>query len=91
MSSDVGAELGSGDGEGRLFHIQMIISFTFLLAKDIHKFLLLMITRSFYSPVCKGYIRKVSVHLVQRYFPHDYSTDSLSFSKRLKTEMLLQQ
>ena len=37
----------------------------------------------FYSPVLRGYIRKVSIHLVQKYFPHDCSTDSL-FCRRKK-------
>ena len=40
----------------------------------------------FYSHVCRGYIRKVSVHLVQEYFPHDFSTDSLSCSKQGRKE-----
>ena len=38
----------------------------------------------FFSPVRRGYIRKVSVHLVQKYFLHDCSTDSTSCSKRKK-------
>ena len=32
----------------------------------------------------RGYIRKVSVHLVQKYFPHDCSTDSISCSEQKK-------
>ena len=31
----------------------------------------------FYSPVLRGYIRKKIVHLVQKYFLHDFSTDSI--------------
>ena len=41
-----------------------------------------MRTNIFYSPVRRGYIRKVSVHLVQNYFPHDFSTDSISCSEQ---------
>ena len=40
----------------------------------------------FYSSVRRGYISKVSVHLVQKYFPHDCSIDSISCSKRWKRE-----
>ena len=36
----------------------------------------------FYSPVRRGCICKVSVHFVQKYFPHDCRTDSLSCSKQ---------
>ena len=61
-----------------LFQLQMRISFIFLLAKGLRRFLFIMINRSFYSPVRRGYIRKVSMHLVQKYFPHDCSTDTLS-------------
>ena len=64
-----------------LFHLQMIILFTFLLAKGFRKLLLIIITRIFNSHVHRGYICKVSVHLVQKYFPYDCSTDSLSCSK----------
>ena len=38
-----------------------------------------------------GSIRKVSVYLVQKYFLHDCSTDSLSCSERRKTGMRWQQ
>ena len=38
----------------------------------------------FLSRVRRGYIHKFSVHLVQKYFPHDYSTDSNSCSKQNK-------
>ena len=42
----------------------------------------MMRTRSFfYSPVRRGYIRKVIVHLVQKYFPHYCIPDSISCSK----------
>ena len=68
-----------------LLQIQMRISFPFIYAKDLRRFLLIMRTRSFfYSPVRRGYIRKVIVHLVQKYFSHDFSTDSLSCSERRK-------
>ena len=68
-----------------LFQLQMRISFPFLLAKDLRKYLLIMRNYSFFnSPVRKGYIRKVSVHLVQKYFPHDCSTNSLSCSEGKK-------
>ena len=40
----------------------------------------------FYSPVRTGYIRKVSVHLVQKYFSYYFSTDSISCSERGKKE-----
>ena len=33
-----------------------------------------------------GYIRKASVHLVQKYFPHDFNTDSLSCTEWGKNE-----
>ena len=64
----------------------MRISFPFLLAKELHRFLLIMRTCSFYSPVGRGYIRKASVHLVQKYFPHDFNTDSLSCTEWGKNE-----
>ena len=40
------------------------------------------------SPVCRGYISKVSVHFVQKYFPHDFSTDSISCSEREKRNLM---
>ena len=44
-----------------------------------------MKTRGFFnSPKCRAYKSKVSVHLVQKYFPHDCSTDSISCSKQKK-------
>ena len=43
--------------------------------------LLIMITSFFNSPARRGYIRKVSVHLVQKYFPHNCITDSISCSE----------
>ena len=36
------------------------------------------------SPVRRGYIRKVIVLLVQKYFPHDFGTDIISCSKQKK-------
>ena len=66
-----------------LFQLQMRIPFPFLHTKDLRTSLLITRTRSFYSPICRGYIRKVSVHLVQKYFPHDCSTDSISCSEHL--------
>ena len=51
-----------------LFQIQMRISFLFLRAKDLHTSLLIMKTCSFFNYlVCRRYIRKVSVHLVQKH------------------------
>ena len=41
----------------------------------------------FNSPVRRRYIRKVSVHSVQKYFPHDCSTNSISCSKRKNNNM----
>ena len=64
----------------------MRISFIFLLAKDLRTSLLIMKTRSFYSPARIGYIRKVSVDLVQKYFLHDCSTDSISCSKKKESD-----
>ena len=40
----------------------------------------------FYSLVRRGYIRKVSVQLVPKYFSRDCSTDSISCSERKKLE-----
>ena len=40
----------------------------------------------FYSLVCRGYIRKVSVQLLPKYFSCDCSTDSISCSEWKKTE-----
>ena len=65
-----------------LFQLQMIILFPFLLANDLRRFLLIMITRIFNSPLRRGYIHKVSVHVVQKYFPHDCSTDNISCNKQ---------
>ena len=38
----------------------------------------------FYSSVRWGYICKVSVNLVQKYFPHNCSTDSISYREQKK-------
>ena len=62
----------------------MGISFTFLHANELCRFLLIMKNRGFYSHVRRGYIRKVSLHLVKKYFSHDCSTDSLSCSEQIK-------
>ena len=62
----------------------MRISFSFLCAKDLRTSLLIMITCSFYSPICRVYVHKVSVHLVQKQLPHDCSTDSIFCDKRKK-------
>ena len=51
-----------------LFQLLIRISFPFLLAKDLRRVLLILITRNVYSPIRRGYIRKVIVHLVQKYF-----------------------
>ena len=40
----------------------------------------------FNSPVRTGYIRKVSIHLVQKYFPLDCNTDGISWSEEDKKE-----
>ena len=62
----------------------MRILFPFLITKNINRFLLLTRARSFYSPLRRGYIGKVSVYLAHKYFVHDCSTDSISFSRRKK-------
>ena len=62
----------------------MGFSFPFLRANDLRLSLLNIRARSFYSLVRRGYIRKVSVQLVPKYFSHDFSTDSISCSKRKK-------
>ena len=62
----------------------MIISFPFLRAKDLRTFLFIMRTLFLNSTVHRGYIHKVSVHLVQKYFPHDCSTDSIYCSEQKK-------
>ena len=41
-----------------------------------------------YYPVHSGYIRKVSLHLVQKYVPHYCSTDSISCSEREKINLV---
>ena len=70
-----------------LFQLQMRISFPFLRAKDLRTYLLIMRTWSFFfSPVRRIYIRKISVHLVQKYFPHDCIFDSIFCIERGKKE-----
>ena len=66
----------------------MRISFTFVRAKDLRTSLLITRPRIFYSPVHRGYIRKVSVHLVQEYFPHDCSTYSISCREQKKSNLM---
>ena len=67
-----------------LFQLQMRISFPFVRAKKLRTSLLIMNTRTFYSPVRRRYIHKVSVYLVQKYFPYDCSTDNISCSEQKK-------
>ena len=56
-----------------------------LRAKYVRMSTLIMTTHGFFnSPVCREYVRKVSVHLIQKYFPYDCRTDSFSFSERKK-------
>ena len=64
------------------FQLQMGFSFLFLRANNLCSYLFIMRTRSFYSLVRRGYIRKVSVQLVPKYFSHDCSTDIISCSER---------
>ena len=64
------------------FQLQMGFSFPFLRANDLHSSLLNIRARIFHSLVRRGYIRKVSVQLVQKYFPRVCSTDSSSCSER---------
>ena len=68
------------------FQLQRGLLFPFLRAKHLCTSLLIMRTPSFYYPVRRGYISNISVHLVQKYFPHDYSTDSTSCSELGKKE-----
>ena len=60
----------------------MGFSFPFLCANDLRSSLLNIRARSFYSLVRRGYIRKVSVQLVQICFSRVCSTDSSSCSER---------
>ena len=69
-----------------LFQLQMRISFPFLRARDLRTYYWSWELVFFHSPVRRGYIRKVSVNLVQKYFLHDCSTDSISCSERVKKE-----
>ena len=54
-----------------------------MLTIYVHLYLLLELV-AFYSLVRRGYIRKVSVQLVPKYFSRDCSTDSISCSERKK-------
>ena len=60
----------------------MGFSFPFLRANDLRSSLLNIRARSFYSLVRRGYIRKVSVQLVPKYFSRVYSTDIFTCSER---------
>ena len=64
----------------------MRISFSFLRVKYLRTSLLIMRNDSFYSPVRRGYIRKVSVHFVQKCFLRDFSTGSIYYSEQTKKE-----
>ena len=64
------------------FQLQMGLSFPIIRANNLCSSLLNIRARSFYSLVCRGYIRKVSVQLVQKYFSRVCSTDSISCSER---------
>ena len=66
------------------FKLQMGFSFPFLRANDLCLSLLYIRARNFFSLVRRGYIRKVSVQLVPKYFSRDCSTDSISCSERKK-------
>ena len=72
----------NSDITGGLFQLRMKISFPFLLSTVLRRFLLITRPRSFYSPISRGYICTFKVHLLQKYFPHDFSTDSLSCRKK---------
>ena len=67
-----------------LFQLQMRISFPFLRAKELRTPLLITITCIFYSPVHREYMRKDCVHLAQKRFRHDCSTDSNYYSEKKK-------
>ena len=70
------------DKPGESFQLQMGFLFPFLRANDLRSSLLNIRARSFYSLVRRGYIRKVSVKLVQKYFSRVCSTDSISCSEQ---------
>ena len=59
------------DPDGNLISLFTCYRFTYVFIDNANSYF-------FNSPVCRGYIRKVSVNLVQKYFPHDCSTDSIS-------------
>ena len=69
------------------FQLQMGFSFPFLRANDLRLSLLIIRARNFYSIVRRGYIHKVSVQLVPKYFSRDCSTDSIPCSERRKKRM----
>ena len=64
-----------------MFQLQMGSSFSFLRANNLRSSLLNIRARIFYSLVRRGYIRKVSVQLVPKYFSRDCSTDSILCSE----------
>ena len=64
------------------FQLQMGFSFPFLRANDLGLSLLNIRARSFLLSCTKGYIRKVSIQLVQKCFSRVCSTDSISCSER---------
>ena len=64
------------------FQLQMGFSFPFLRANNLRSSLLNIRARIFYSLVRRGYIRKVSVQLLQEYFSRVCSTDSILCSER---------
>ena len=66
------------------FQLHMGFSFPFLRANDLRSSSLIMRTHIFYSIVSSGYILKVSVQLVPKYFSRDCSSDSISCSERKK-------
>ena len=64
------------------FQLQMGFSFPFLRANDLRPSLLNIRALSFILLYVGGYIRKVSVQLVQKYFSRVCSTDSFSCRER---------
>ena len=60
----------------------MEFSFPFIRSNDLRSSLFNITARSFFSLVRRGYIHKVIVQLVPKYFSRNCSTDSISCSKR---------
>ena len=71
-----------------LFQLQMRTSFPFLRAMYLHRIILIILSRSFFSPVRREYIRKFSVHLIQKFCSHDLSNKVLSCSEREKINLM---